>query len=163
MAFDIGGFLGGIATTAIQGLTNSDDGQQAVVAGVPNSGGNGGGGFMATLPAKATAVSVLRLIAAGAGDSQVRTAARKAQVSKTDLFDALTAIETMGKSNLSRLERIAISDQIDRIFRPRRRPIISKGLKRTMKQMEFMMKFAKKFGGSSGRHAHFTTKTVGHK
>jgi len=167
MAFSLGGFLGSIATEALGQLTNGDDTPTpsttpVVVAGIPNQGGNGGS-FLSALPAKATAVSVLRLIAAGAGDSQVRVAARKAQVSKTDLFDALTAIEVMGKSMLSRLERIAISDQIDRIFRKRPRPIISKGLKRTMKQMEFMMKFAKKFGGSPSRHAHFTTKTTGHK
>ena len=167
MAFGLGGFLGDITTQALGLLTNGADDAStapatAVVAGIPNNGGNGGG-FLSQLPAKPTAVSVLRLIAAGAGDSQVRVAARKAQVSKTDLFDALTAIEVMGKTDLSRLERIAISDQIDRIFRPRRRPVISKGLKRTMKQMEFMMKFAKKFGGSANRHAHFTTTTKGHK
>ena len=108
MAFGLGGFLGDITTQALGLLTNGADDAStapatAVVAGIPNNGGNGGG-FLSQLPAKPTAVSVLRLIAAGAGDSQVRVAARKAQVSKTDLFDALTAIEVMGKTDLSRLE-----------------------------------------------------------
>jgi len=192
VGFNLGSFLGGVVADVLEpiveiaapilipvlgGAPNTPIGLvRPVVAGVSNIGATGslggqgaagaaggnGGSFMSTLPAKPNAVSILRIIAAGAGDSQVRTAARKAQISKTDLFDALTAIEVMGASELSRLERIAISDQIDRIFRPRKRPIISKGLKRTMKQMEFMMKFAKKFGGTRG-HAHFTTRTTGHK
>lgn len=185
MAFSLGGFLGGLIQPILQPilepiltpiLSPIVAPQGGVVAGIVNTGAQGsvgaqgtigmaggnGGNFLSKVPLKPTAVSVLRLIAAGAGDSQVRTVARQAGVSKTDLFNALTAVEIMGDTGLSRLERIAISDQIERIFRPKHRPVISKGLKRTMKQMEFMMKFAKKFGGSRG-HAHFTTRTTGHK
>lgn len=188
MAFSLGGFLGGLVQTVLpsilgipsptqqpvatspgtQMITTTPGIIAPVIVGVPNTqgavgmaGGNGGN-FLSKAPLNPTSISVLRLIAAGAGDSQVRTVARQAGVSKTDLFNALTAVEIMGDTGLSRLERIAISDQIERIFRPRPRPVISRGLKRTMKQMEFMMKFAKKFAGSRG-HAHFTTRTTGHK
>jgi len=135
----------------------------AVVAGVANANGAQtpiSAQMAATL--KPGAIQVLRMIGEGSGDAQVRQAGRDLQVGKKDLFQALTTINFLGRGVLTRMERIAISDQIEKIFRPRRRGAISKSMKRTAKQMEFFMKLARKFGGSRG-HAHFTTKTTGHK
>jgi len=184
MAFDLGGFLGGVATDLVGSIfggssetpTSTPSTTTAVVAGAPGvtgasgmmgmAGGGGAGGVspisqatLATL--KPGAIEVLRLLGSGASDSQVRQAARDADVSKKSLFQALTTINFLGRGVLTRLERIAMSDQIERIFRPKRRPVISKQMKRTAKQMEFFMKLGRRFAPKG--HAHFTTTTKGHK
>jgi len=176
MAFDLGGFLGGVAVQGLSALglggngdetpTSTPSGvtQQVVTAGLPSGGRTD---FTDLVQAsqnrelKPGAIPILRLLGLGASDGQVRQAARQARVSKTDLFNALTTIEALGGTGLSRLERIAISDQIEKIFRPRPRPVISKTMKRTAKQMEFFMKLGRKFAPKG--HAHFTTTTKGHK
>jgi len=175
MAFDVGAFLGSVATEAIGGLfggngnggtaTPSETG--VVVAGVPNAGAVGMAGqepisaqMLATL--KPGAVQVLRMIGEGSGDAQVRQAGRDLKVGKKDLFQALTTINFLGRGVLTRMERIAISDQIEKIFRTRRRGPISRSMKRAAAQMSFWLKFSRKFGGGN-RHAHFTTTTKGHK
>jgi len=171
MAFSVGAFLQGVVTEGVEQLfggngnggtaTPSETG--AVVAGVPNAGGNGGSitpQMFATL--KPEAITVLRMIGEGSGDAEVRQAARDLKVGKKDLFKALTTINILGRGALTRMERIAISDQIEKIFRTRRRGPISKSMKRAATQMTFWLKFARKFGGGRG-HAHFTTTTKGHK
>jgi len=174
MAFSVGAFLTDIAGAGLEqlfgGNGNGNGGMitpsetPAVVAGVPNAGVSAQSPISAQMLAtlKPGAVQVLRMIGEGSGDAQVRQAGRDLKVGKKDLFQALTTINFLGRGVLTRMERIAISDQIEKIFRARRRGAISKTMKRTVKQMEFFMKVARKFGGSN-RHAHFTTTTKGHK
>jgi len=175
MAFGLEGFLTTVASTAISSLLGGDDppaaaaatatpaAGPAVVAGIPNA-------QMAMAPVSQTtltglkpgAIQVLRMIGEGSSDSMVRTAARELRVGKKDLFQALIAINFLGRGALTRSDRMFISNEIEKIFRRRRTPVISRSVKRDVKRMEFWMKTVRKFAGSRG-HAHFTTTTRGHK
>jgi len=173
MAFSLSAFVEPLVGAGLELLgvggqetpTSTPSTTPAVVAGVPNAGGGGQSPISAQMLStlKPGAVQVLRMIGEGSGDAQVRQAGRDLKVGKKDLFQALTTINFLGRGVLTRMERIAISDQIEKIFRTRRRGPISRSMKRAAAQMTFWMKFARKFGGSSSRHAHFTTTTKGHK
>jgi len=175
MAFDVGAFLTSVVSEGVgqlfggngNGGTATPSETGVVVAGVPNAGAAGMPGQTAISPQmlatlKPGAIQVLRMIGEGSGDAEVRQAGRDLKVGKKDLFQALTTINFLGRGVLTRMERIAISDQIEKIFRARRRGPISKSMRRAAVQMTFWMKFARKFGGGRG-HAHFTTTTKGHK
>jgi len=172
MAFDVTAFIAPFVTEGLgllgiggdEASTPTPSTTPAVVAGIPNAGMAGqtpiSAQMLATL--KPGAVQVLRMIGEGSGDAQVRQAGRDLKVGKKDLFQALTTINFLGRGVLTRMERIAISDQIEKIFRTRRRGPISRSMKRAAAQMSFWLKFSRKFGGGN-RHAHFTTTTKGHK
>jgi len=143
------GILGGIGQAFLGELTGAPEappspglvGTQDLGMLVP--GGNGqvtapGGGQIT--PA---AIPVINLLMDGASDAMVRTAASRARVSKAMLFDTLQGLDIVGGAGtraFTPLEKIAISDQIERIFKPRRRGPISKGLRRTIKQIKFLRK-----------------------
>jgi len=136
MALNLAGILGGIATEVISGVLggNGDDVKRPTVtriAAVP------GGGLVT-----ADALGVLNLIMDGASDAMVRSAASRARVSKRMLFDTLQGLDliAVGGRAFTPMEKIAISDQIERIFKPRRRPAISKQFRRLIKQVQFLRK-----------------------
>jgi len=153
MAFDLGGFLGGLATTALGNILDDDTAPTAGTATTAVALTAPGGGDPRALTGGA--LHVLSIMADGASDSMVRSAARDGGISKKQLFQALMAVDILsGKTALSSLEKIAISDQIERIFRRKRRPAISRADRNIVKRVKF---FSRAFGGSS-RHAHTTTR-----
>jgi len=140
MALNLGGILGAIATEVLPAIFAGDDGdvkRPAVTRARMAVTAPGGGQITPG------AVGILDLIMDGASDSMVRVAARRARVGKTELFETLQAIDVIGGPGsraFTPLEKVAVSDQIEKIFRPRPRRAISKGLRRMVKQIQFIKK-----------------------
>jgi len=159
MAFDLGGFLGTVVTTALPAILGTGDdtaptaGTAGPVSAVALTAPGGGDPRALT----ASAMQVLSIMADGASDAMVRSAARDAGVSKKQLFLALMAVDILsGKTALSSLEKIAISDQIERIFRRKRRPAISRADRNIVKKVKF---YNKAFGGGRS-HAHTISRST---
>jgi len=87
------------------------------------------------------AAVIIDMILDGAGDAAVRAAARMARVGKRDMLETLVAIDIMGGgAAFTPTQKMFVSNEIEKIFKPRRRPIIPKSLRRTMKQIKFLKK-----------------------
>ncbi len=137
MALDLGGIFGAVTSILSPALTRpapmvgvSPNGQQRV--GLTPVGGGG---------VVVGAGGVIEMILDGAGDATVRAAARMARVGKRDLLDTLVAIDiTTGGAALTGSQKMFLSNEIEKIFKPRRRSAIPKNLRRMVKQFIFLRK-----------------------
>jgi len=98
---------------------------------------------------------VLSSIAKGYSDSMVRAKARKAKVGKRVILECLPYMYSLDISEAAGLQEWVLtgsdkrnlSDEVERILRPRKRGIISKGLLRAINQMRFIRKAIQAVGG----------------
>jgi len=87
------------------------------------------------------APTIIGLILDGSGDAAVRTAARMARVGKKQLLETLVAMDiASGNRAFTGTEKIFVSNEIEKIFKPRRRSTISRSLRRTVAQLNWMKK-----------------------
>jgi len=87
------------------------------------------------------AMGILALILDGMNDSAVRAAARTARVGKKDLIDTLVRIDQVTNGTaLTGVQKMFLSNEIEKIFKPRRRSVVPKSLKRSIKQIEWIKK-----------------------
>jgi len=135
----LGGVLGGLQ---IAGVLPAP--VQTGVSPMIQTAGNGpgvgltpaGGGTIAI-----GAPAVIEMILDGAGDAAVRQAARMARVGKKGMLETLVAMDIFtGGQTFTPTQKMFVSNEIEKIFKPRRRPIIPKSLRRTMKQIKFLKK-----------------------
>lgn len=135
MALDLGGIFG-----AIQAITAPAGVRPGPQVGVSPNGRVGvtpvGGGRIAV-----GAPAIIDMILDGAGDAAVRAAARMARVGKRDMLETLVALDVMsGGVAFTPTQKMFVSNEIEKIFKPRPRRAISKGLRRTVKQIRFLKK-----------------------
>jgi len=85
--------------------------------------------------------AIIGMILGGSGDAAVRVAARSARIGKKQLLETLVAMDTMtGGRAFAPNERMFISNEIEKIFKPRRRSAIPKTLKRSVMQIKWLQK-----------------------
>jgi len=87
------------------------------------------------------APAIIALILSGSGDATVRTAARTARVGKKQLLESLVAMDEMSAGRaFSPSDKMFVSNEIEKIFKPRRRSAIPKTLKRSVMQIKWLQK-----------------------
>lgn len=139
MALDLGGIFGAVSAilspaaiapplTPMVGV--SPNGQQRI--GVTPV---GGGAIAVGAP------QIIDMILDGAGDAAVRAAARMARIGKRDMLETLVALDLMaGGAAFTPTQKMFVSNEIEKIFKPRRRSAIPKNLRRMVKQFIFLRK-----------------------
>jgi len=139
MALDLGGILMGIGqqvfgTPAVQ--------TAPVQTGVSTVGGQGTmavGGPGGTIDSRA--IPIISMILDGMNDSAVRSAARNAGVGKKALISTLMGLDMASQGQaFTGTQKMFLSNEIEKIFKPRPRSTIPKSLRRTVKQINWMKK-----------------------
>jgi len=137
MGLDFGGIFG-----AVQSLFGDEPAKQAVAPqrlGASRMVTASGQGSIP--PVTPGAPAIIALILSGAGDAAVRVAARTARVGKKALMETLVAMEMLsGGRAFSVSDKMFISNEIEKIFKPRRRSTIPKSLRRSIKQIKWIRK-----------------------
>lgn len=138
MALDLGGIFGAVTAILSPAITTP----AAPMVGVSPNGQRrvgltpAGGGVITP-----GATGVIDLILDGAGDATVRAAARMARVGKRALLETLVAMDVMsGGRAFEGTQKQFLSNEIEKIFKPRRRSAIPKNLRRMVKQFNFLRK-----------------------
>jgi len=92
-------------------------------------------------PIDQRAIPIISMILDGMNDSAVRSAARSVGVGKKKMIDTLTGIDfaTEGQA-FTGVQKMFLSNEIEKIWKPRRRSTIPKSLKRTVAQLNWMKK-----------------------
>ena len=145
MALDLGGILGAVG--AIFGPTAPLVGAPAAVAPAIMTGVSGNGGQQLSAgqgmggPINSAAIPIISMILDGMNDSAIRTAARTARVGKKAMIETLTGLDVMsGGAAFTGVQKMFLSNEIEKIFKPRRRSAIPKSLRRTVKMIGFLRK-----------------------
>jgi len=106
----------------------------------------GGGQQMATGqamggPIDQRAIPIISMILDGMNDSAVRQAARSVGVGKKKMIETLTGIDfaTEGQA-FTGVQKMFLSNEIEKIWKPRRRSTIPKSLKRSIAQIKWIKK-----------------------
>jgi len=143
MGLNFGGFLG--AATALFGTPQpaiAPPITPTIMTGVSANGGQqlatgqGMGG-----PVTGAAIPIISMILDGMNDSAIRSAARTARVGKKIMIETLTGLDVMsGGAAFTGVQKMFLSNEIEKIFKPRRRSIIPKSLRRSVKQIRFLKK-----------------------
>jgi len=126
-------------------------GRQVVTAGVAGDVGAAGAAGMAggfadigtlgiTRDQQGAAVQWLTTLGSGAADATLRTLARDMRIGEKIIIAVLMRIGQIGADTLQPAEKVLISNEIERIFKARRRGIIPKSLKRAVKMLLFLKK-----------------------
>jgi len=140
MALNFGGLLSFGASALGITLPGANGGQQPAAPLPPPGQAVGGtpiGGGVITPGAP----TVIGLILDGSGDAAVRTASRMARVGKRQLLQTLVAMDVgSGGRAFTSTEKMFVSNEIEKIFKPKPRSTIPKSLKRTVAQINWMRK-----------------------
>jgi len=137
MALNFGGILG--AVTSLFG----DDGIKAAtpIQRISPSRLVTASGQGSIPPVTPGAPGLIALILSGAGDAAVRVAARTARVGKKQLLETLVAMTMLSDDRaFSTSDKMFISNEIEKIFKPRRRRTIPASLKRSVAQINWIKK-----------------------
>jgi len=86
------------------------------------------------------AVQWLTALGSGMGDAALRSMASRMRIGKTVVLAVLQSIGQLGADTLQPAEKVLISNEVERIFKKRRRGPISKALIRTIAQLKFLKK-----------------------
>ncbi len=142
MPINIGSILG--AATALFGTPAAVTPAltPTVMTGVsPNGGGVVVAGQGAGGPIDPAAIPIISMILDGMNDSAIRSAARQARVGKTKMIQTLTGLDFASEGQaFTGVQKMFLSNEVEKIFRTKRRPIIPKSLRRNIKQIQFMKK-----------------------
>lgn len=145
MALDLGGILGAAASIfGPAGLPSVPPAAitPAIMTGVsPQAGGMIASGQGMGGPIDPNAIPIISMILDGMNDSAIRVAARTARVGKKKLIETLTGLDfaTEGQA-FTGVQKMFLSNEIEKIFKPRRRSIIPKSLRRSVKMLTFLRK-----------------------
>ena len=92
-------------------------------------------------PIDQRAIPIISMILDGMNDSAVRVAARSVGVTKKKMIDTLTGIDfaTEGQA-FTGVQKMFLSNEIEKIWKPRRRSTIPKSLKRSIAQIKWIKK-----------------------
>jgi len=108
--------------------------------GVSGGGVTGTFGTPVSRDQQGAAVQWLTQLGSGAADATLRGLASQMRIGKRVIIAALMNIGQIGKDTLQPAEKILISNEIERIFKARRRGVIPKSLKRAVKMLTFLKK-----------------------
>jgi len=100
----------------------------------------GVGGIGVTPEQQGAAVQWLTSLGSGAGDASLRSMASQMRIGKNVVLAVLQRIGQIGADTLQPAEKVLISNEVERIFKKRRRGPISKALIRTVAQLKFLKK-----------------------
>jgi len=135
---------GGAAVGAVAAV-NPNTGRPAGIAGggsvaaiVPT-----GGGGQISADEAGRVITWLQALGGGMGDSALRGLARQLRIGKNVILQGLQNLGQLGASVLPPASKILMSNEVEKIFKRKRRGVISKSLRTALKQMKFIRKEAR--------------------
>jgi len=137
---------GGIpAIGAPIGAVNPNTGRPAGIDGGGSVAAIGpiGGGQTISADEAGRVITWLQALGGGMGDSALRGLARQLRIGKNVILQGLQNLGQLGASVLPPASKILMSNEVEKIFKRKRRGVISKSLRNALKQMKFIRKEAR--------------------
>jgi len=102
-----------------------------------------GGGSQISADEAGRVITWLQALGGGMGDSALRGLARQLRIGKNVILQGLQNLGQLGASVLPPASKILMSNEVEKIFKRKRRGVISKSLRNALKQMKFIRKEAR--------------------
>jgi len=124
---------------------NPNTGRPAGIAGGGSVASIGpiGGGQGISADEAGRVITWLQALGGGMGDSALRGLARQLRIGKNVILQGLQNLGQLGASVLPPASKILMSNEVEKIFKRKRRGVISKSLRNALKQMKFIRKEAR--------------------